>query len=150
LHRHRCPQPLGGCRGRGHVEAQTGVDSYLADLNACLAKIVQKINNNGGSKGSLSLVLMGNSAGGAPFRDALETAIYLHVGAGMRLNYLDLLDLRNCSREDRIRGAVTTLDDRYSACYYDPKAEKLWVDFGMNPAASVEKKPSDVEVFDVP
>jgi hypothetical protein len=107
-----------------HIEAQSDLDNYNSVVDRILKVMIEKLNENGGDIGSISVVLLGN----AQSKVSVDRNIF-----GLRLCPLDFADFRG----------------KAGGCILDPINETLWWDFVCANIADVPSQPSDTIHFKI-
>ncbi|MBV6645504.1 MAG: hypothetical protein KI790_08635 [Cyclobacteriaceae bacterium] len=129
-----------------HIESAG--NQYPEVFDSICKDLLAKINANGGSKGSFSVVIFG-SFGTAAYSDSFEKSLYNTFGEGLRLNPKDLMDMRNGDARGTIGKATPIADGGvYGSGVLDPSTET----FSLGLATTSYIVPTDsnqVEVFQI-
>lgn len=127
-----------------HIEAPT--HNYPQVFEGVCKKLLNKINESGGGKGSFCIVIFGGSAT-SNYNQLFEKSLYDNFGQNFRLNPLDLMDMRNGAARGTI-GKVPKIDNAsYGAAVFDPATKTLYLDALGNNVA--DKSFNKVKVFSI-
>jgi hypothetical protein len=138
---------VGAVGAVAHVEAQSSGD-YPTAVGSCVQQLLEVINANGGDKGSLSVVLLGNAGNAVEITPELRSVLLNTML--IRLNKLDIMDLRNGAGRGLI-GVEPTVKGMLGACIYNPGSETVWVGSGIGNQRPVpsSSQPEDVKTLKV-
>ena len=135
----------GQCGIVAHVEAAAAAD-YPAVVDGALETMMQTLNKGKARGGDLSVVLLGNAAGGDDLTKRLGESVTKHV-TRLRQNTPDFQDLRT-NRGSNVHGAQSSVyKGKWGGCVLDPKNGILWIAYFLPPGD--ESNVNGVSQFDI-